>query len=279
MYWNRDIFSSSGLAQPPKTWESLMSQTTKAIVRTDDELRLTQSAVAFGEYENVLHAKEILSMLLMQAGTEIVSEQSEGYRVTLNQAPDNSLSSADAALSFYTQFSSPNSELYSWNRSRGLDRSEFANGTLGMYFGPGSEYEAIAKENANLNFDVTFVPQGSGVVTKRDYGTFYAFAIPRASDNIRGSYAVASYLTSPANVQPILEAYALAPVHRALYTGSHDSFKTILLESALVARGWLDPSPEESGEVFKKMVEGISSGRERFKSVILDAVYGLEALF
>ena len=146
MYWNRDIFSSSGLAQAPKTWESLMSQTTKAIVRTNDELAITQSAIAFGEYSNVLHAKDVLAMLFMQAGTNLVEEGVEGYQVTLNENSGGGLSPGDAVLSFYTQFATPNKDVYSWNRSKRLDRTEFLNGTLAMYFGKGSEQSALLRE-------------------------------------------------------------------------------------------------------------------------------------
>jgi ABC-type glycerol-3-phosphate transport system substrate-binding protein len=280
MYWNRDLFSSGGLAQPPQTWESLVSETVKSLVRTNDELAITQSAIAFGEYVNVLHAKDVLSMLFLQAGSDIVIEKDQGYVVTLAQEAKDSLTAGDAALTFYTQFVQPTNELYSWNRSKNLDRKEFLSGTLALYFGKGSEKEALSRENANLNFDIAPVPQSSGVTVERDYGDFYAFSIPRASQNTGGAIAVAEYLGSSAVSQIIADAYGFAPVQRALLAGgSTDPFKSIIYSSALISRGWLDPSPKESGVIFQTMIEGVTSGRVRMKSVIIDAVHGLEGLF
>lgn len=280
MYWNRDIFSSSGLAQPPKTWESLVAQTTKAIVRTNDELEITQSAVAFGEYANVAHAKDVFAMLLMQAGSNIVEEQNNEYSVTMSRGVENALSAGDAALTFYSQFAVPGKELYSWNRSKSLDRTEFLNGTLGIYFGKGSEKNALERENPNLNFDMALVPQGSGATIQRGYADFYAFSIPRASTNIQGAYAAALYLSAPDNVQKLLDGYNLAPAHRILHSGQiNDPFKKVIYQSALISRGWLDPSPEESDQVFRKMVEEVLVGRTRIKGIIIDAVHELESLF
>lgn len=280
LYWNRDIFSSGGLAQPPKTWETLVAQTTKALVQTNDNFEITQSAVALGEYANIAHAKDILAMLFFQAGSSLIEENNRSYSVTLNKGPENALSPGDSVLTFYTQFAIPNKELYSWNRSRQLDRTEFVGGTLGMYFGLGSEVKSIERENSNLNFDIASIPQGSGVTTERNYGNFYAFSIPRASQNMQGAYAVALYLGSPAQVQKIADAYNFAPVHRVLHGGQQsDPFKNVVYRSALIARGWLDPSPKESDQVFARMVEGVTSGRTRLKNVMIDTAHELESLF
>jgi ABC-type glycerol-3-phosphate transport system substrate-binding protein len=281
MYWNRDIFSGSGLALPPKTWETLVSQTVGATVRTDSKYNLTQSTVAFGEYVNVKNAKEVLAMLLMQAGSNIVEETEGGeYRVTLGDPLDNALSPAEAVLTFYTQFVTPGKELYSWNRSKRLDRSEFLSGSLALYFGKGSERGALLRENSNLNFDVVPVPQGADATVKRNYGDFYAFSIPRASDNVQGAYAVANLLADPANSKTLADALDFAPVRRALYDGSaEDPHRQVVYQSALIARGWLDPAPKDTGEVLKTAVEELTSGRERVKSVVGNAVQELEALF
>ncbi len=280
MYWNRDIFSTSGLSQPPKTWETLMTQTTPAIVQTSDNLGINQSAVALGEYANINHAKEILSMLFFQAGTGIVEQQGTSYRVTLGNALTTGLSAGEAAITFYTQFADANTELYSWNRSKGLDRTEFLNGDLALYFGLGSENQELERENPNLNFDIAPVPQGSAATVQRNYGDFYAFAIPRASQNIQGAYAVASYIGAPANAKALIDAYQFAPVHRILYQGAvGDPFRNVVYQAGLTARGWLDPSPEKSDAIFRQMVETVATGRTRINGIIVDAVYQLGSLF
>lgn len=280
MYWNKDLFSSAGIAQPPQTWETLLSQTTKALVKVNDASEISQSAVAFGQYNNVTHAKDILAMLLLQSGNTLVEEKDGVYRVTLSREVTNGLNSGVAVLNFYTQFALPSSPYYSWNRAKENDRDAFIAGTLGMYFGKGSERHMLERSNANLNFDITRVPQGSNVTTERNYGDFYAFAIPRAGKNPIGAYNVAMYLSDKARVKALTDALDFAPVHRTLYTGGEtDPFTTNIYKSALIARGWLDPSPEQSDAVFRAMIEEVLSGSTRTASTLSDAVQKLEALF
>lgn len=280
MYWNRDIFSGSGLAEPPKTWEKLVSETVQATVRMDARYNLTQSAVAMGEFANVENAKDVLAMLFFQAGSKIVEESGDGYRVTLSASTQNNLTPGDAALGFYTQFIIPDRELYSWNRSRSLDRNEFINGSLAMYFGKGNERERIELQNSNLNFDTAPVPQGADVTVKRNYADFYAFAIPRASKNIPGAYAVALLLGNDENSKVLVDSLGFAPARRSLYTGATgDPHTQVVYQSALIARGWLDPNPEGSEGLFRDIVEGLTSGRKRLEGISKDFVIALEALF
>lgn len=282
MYWNRDIFSSSGVAVPPKTWETLVSQTTRTINRTDDWHNFTQSTVAFGEYANITHAKDVLSLLLLQAGSDIVMERDNArYEVVIDRnMSGQGLPPAQAVLSFYSQFAHPGKEAYSWNRSMDKDRNAFLSGTLALYFGFGSERGTLERDNANLNFDVAPVPQGSGVSTYRNYADFYAFSIPRASRNVGGAYAVANYLSDPARANRFFETFNFAPARRSFYTGADtDPFKTILYQSALISRAWLDPNPQESGEIFQAMVEGVLIDQNKMGKLITDARYSLESLF
>lgn len=281
MYWNRDIFSGGGLSLPPKTWETLMNETVPAITRIDDERIITQSTIAFGEYANVENAKEILSMLFLQSGSSLIDEEAGVYSVTLNKnSQDASLTPGDAVLPFYTQFATPKSKLYSWNRSMDSDRSAFLRGALALYFGKASERVRIEQENPNLNFDIAPVPQDVGVTVQRDYGDFYAFTIPRASKNMQGAYAVALALGNAETATAISKAYNFAPVRRELFTGNTgDSFTDIVYQSALIAHGWLDPEPNESEDIFKDMIERARAGQTRIRSIMLDAVEGLELLF
>lgn len=280
MYWNRDIFSSSGLAQPPKTWESLINETAPAITRVSDQRTVLQSAMSFGEYVNVAHAKEILSMLFIQAGSTIVTEQNKSYAVTLNQSTANGLMPGDSVLPFYTQFANPQKALYSWNRSLPLDRTAFLQNTLALYFGFGSERTNIERESPNLNFDMTEVPQGSGATIRRDYGEFYAFAIPRGSQNPTGAYAIATLFGNAENAASIAHGLNMAPVHRAMLgSAGGDIYKGTLYQAALISRGWLDPQPDLSASIFRQMVEEAATSEGRLQQIINDAAHRLQTLF
>lgn len=280
MYWNRDIFATGGLATPPSTWEQVIGSTVHTLTQNDANGMVTQSALAFGTYANIIHAKDILSMLFLQMGSPIIAEHNNAYRVTIQDGGTGELPSGVAVLQFYTQFAKQSNELYTWVGEWPSDRSTFGAGTLAMYFGKASERTIIERENPNLNYDVARVPQGATATTHRTYGDFYAFAIPRASQNVRGAYAVAELFASPQFSEGLTDRLDLAPVHRTLYgTIDGDPFREILKQSALVAHGWLDPAPEKSDAVFRTLVEEVLLGRGRLDESIKDAVRKLEALF
>jgi ABC-type glycerol-3-phosphate transport system substrate-binding protein len=280
MYWNRDIFSSAGLVTPPKTWETLITETTPAITKRNDAYEITQSAVAFGEYQNVRRAKEVIAMLLLQAGSSIVEERDSEYAVTFNDRITTGLPPGEAVMSFYTQFSTPTKVQYTWNRAQELDRKEFLQGTLGLYFGMGSERVALERENANLSFDMTEVPQGSGATLRRNYGEFYAFAIPRGSQNASGAYAVGTLFGTAGNAEKLIGLLNIAPVHRSLHgKQATDLYTGTLYQSAVIARGWLDPNPEKSGAVFETLIEETLASGGRVTQALQDAIQTLESLF
>lgn len=279
MYWNRDLFSANGLAQPPATWDILMSQTVRAITKINENRSIAQSAIAFGEFSNILYAKEILATLFFQAGSSIVEEGDGSYRVVLNTNTSNtSLAPAEAAVNFYTQFALSNKELYSWNRSQDLDRNEFLKGDLGIYFAPASEYYTITRDNPNLNFDIAPVPQDPKA-TPRTYGEFYAFVIPRQTDNFAGAYRAAQYI-GLTGAQLFADTYQMAPVLRSLHaTRPGSAQEGVAYAETLIARGWLDPDSEKSDGVFKRMLEKITSSQSRVSEAVYDAIRELSVLF
>ena len=281
MYWNRDLFSAAGFAQPPATWDVLVSQIVPALTRRDSSRAIMQSALAFGEYANVTKAKEVLLTLAMQSGSTLILEDDRGYTVALdtplvsgNRPPLN------AAVQFFTDFSNANSQLYSWNRAMQNDRTAFLAGDLALYFGYGSEGVRIEASNPNLNFDAALVPQGAGATVKRVYGDFYGLAIVRTSDNISGSYAAIQTFSQDAFVGPFVSSLALAPASRTLLAaGNSDAIQQVVFASALIARAWLDPSPVSSDNIFAQMIDDIVSSRQKVANAVSDAVRRLELAF
>jgi ABC-type glycerol-3-phosphate transport system substrate-binding protein len=232
-----------------------------------------------GEYMNVNHAKAILTLLFFQAGTNIIEEEDGRMEVTLKEGGGQLGRPADSVLKFYTQFTDPGSQAYTWGRSLPFDRNAFTAGKVAFYIGTAVEIADIEAENPNMNFDITPVPQAEGVTALRNVGTFYGFAIPKASRNAPGAYRVAYKLAGAETGVALAEALRLVPVVRSAYTGpTGDAYKDVAREAALIARGFLDPSPQESAEVFRGMITGIISGEQDVEEVVNDAAYELGAL-
>lgn len=280
MYWNRDLFSTAGLALPPATWEQLTDVTTEVTLR-DATRNIMQAAVAFGEHQNVNNFKEVLLTLLLQTGSRLVEEGTTRYTVAIDRkVGDDSNRPLTTTLQFFTEFSNPSSPLYSWNRTFQSDTSAFLSEKLAIYFGYGSEAGRLRDQNPNFNFDVANVPQGAGATVKRVYGKFYGLAIIKASDNPQGAYRAALKIAETASAARLAEALAMAPAQRStLAAGSGDPIRQTIFAQTLIARGWLDPGAADSRGVFSAAIDDINSGKQKATAAAADLTKRLELAF
>jgi ABC-type glycerol-3-phosphate transport system substrate-binding protein len=283
MYWNRTMISSARLTNPPRSWEELVRDTVPAVTKREDNNDIAKATLAFGEYANVYNAKSVLLMLMMQAGSQLVEMVNNSLAVRLNTGSASggaSNSPADAALRFFTQFANPATVTYTWNRAMRIDRDAFLAEDLALYFGFGSEYLSLKDGNANLNFDVTEVPQGADQSNRKGYGIIYGFTIPKSSKNSAGAYEVAQTLTMGEPADALVRKLSLAPARRDLIAAKNGNpVGDVIYQAALIAHGWLDPNRDVSDGAFKDMVESITAGRSNISEAIQDATYQIQKAF
>jgi ABC-type glycerol-3-phosphate transport system substrate-binding protein len=279
MYWNRDLFTDEDVAVPPASWVEFITLAPK-LTKRDETGNIIQSLVAFGEVRNVTNAKDVISMLLLQAGTTVVSRDSQnGYVSTLDMR-SSTLVPAEEAVSFFTEFSNPVKPSYSWNRALLNDRSAFVAGKLAVYFGFASEVAAIRNANPNLNFDVAMVPQTEGNQTKRTtFGKMKAIAILKSSRNLASAFNATMVLTDSISQDKWIKYSGYAPVRRDLLTKlPGEAYKATFYRSALISRGWLDPNREETADVFARMIENVTSGKRRISESVNSADVEISSL-
>jgi multiple sugar transport system substrate-binding protein len=262
MYYNRSILTSAGIVSPPTTWEgitSLAEQLTQSSAGT-----VSQSTVPFGVYDNVENARALVSLLFLQAGNPITSVGTNGIHANLNDAGANSTAvpASQSALSFYTQFADPARTVYSWNRAIPSARQAFLSGNLVFYPGFASELPFLKAANPNLDFDMTVIPQPQTSAQKVTFAKAYAFAIPKATKNAAGAETVALALGKASLAPTASQALNMAPATRAsLAPSNSDRYSPIYYPQALIAKGWLSPSPAETDRIFSTMISSITSGR------------------
>lgn len=282
MYWNKDLFTNAAIATPPTTWSQFPLLAGKLNV-IDQNGNITQSVASFGEYGNVDNAKALLSTLIMQAGSPIVTfDSSKGsYVSALYQKSATSVTvPADSALTFFTDYSNPKESVYSWNSSLPSSKQSFLAGNLAVYFGFASEASDIANKNPNLNFDVAEVPQTLNATEKITFGELYGFAFLKSSPNITPAFTIVSTLTSPSAVAEFLQFSGGAPARTDLIAGgTADPRKTVFYNSALIARGWVDPNMSSTNQIFGNMVSDITTGNLTVDDSVQKADTELSNLF
>lgn len=278
MYWNRDMFTDALLVQPPSYWDEFFSLVGK-ITKVDGNLNVLRSATALGEFKNIANAKEIISLLIFQAGNPIVKNNGQGLTSVLRENTGFSIPPVEAAIRFYTEFSNPSKTSYSWNRSLPFSVLNFLSGDLAVYFGFASELDGIKLKNPNLNFDVAVVPQRREGKMKMTFGKMQGFALVKSSKKLSSAYSTISLLTSKDNISEWSKISGLPPIRRDLLSaGSSDSIGSIFYNSAIISKAWLDPKREETKDIFQNMVESVISGKLRLSESVRQADEEVQSL-
>lgn len=278
LYWNRDVFAKASLAAPPTYWDEIYNFITKLTVK-DNAGNIVSSAMALGEVKNIPHAKEILSLLMLQAGTPIVAHNGIDYRSTLQDNFGLPQVPAQAALEFYTQFANPEKAYYSWHRSLLEAPTSFTSGKSAMYLGFASELPVLRAKNPTLDIGIAPVPQSriSGLVTT--FGKLYGVAVVRTAKDPMVAMNGAVSLTSRASITALVSTSPVVPARRDILSGKPvDAAGFVFYGAALQARGWLDPEPAKSKTIFNNMIESVTSGRARVDEAVGTANTALDAL-
>lgn len=277
MYYNRSILDANSIIYPPTYWEDLTALV-PVITQKDSTGKITQSTIPLGQFSNILNAKGIISTLFMQAGNQIVSEKNGTFMSVLGDtSTDYNLSSI---LKFYTNFSDPLSNTYSWNRSFQNSRDAFSAEKTAFYFGYASELQSLVNKNPNQNFLVAPVPQIKKSNSKLTSAHVTGIAISSFSKNFNTAFTAASSMATGEFAGAFAKATLTIPIRRDLLSiKTTDSFSPIFYSSALYSRSWLDPSSFDTDNVFRLMIDGVLSNAMTTENSIKDASAKLNLLF
>ncbi len=261
LYWNRDMLTSAGFAQPPQTWDQFFDIASK-VTKRDDAGNILQSGVALGSYDNVANAKDILALIILQSGGVITSYDAQGI---LDSAilPHNggSVQSAATALRFYTGFADASKSYYSWNGGLASSTQAFADGNLAVYLGYASEAQTIAAMNPNLNFGIAPVPQISGSNTIIDVARVYGIATAKAGKNQAGALTAAALLTGTDISAAFSQSLGIPSARRDVLATSEATGNELTFEKAVIAsHTWTDPDPQQTDAIFRAMIDNVVSG-------------------
>ena len=106
------------------------------------------------------------------------------------------------------------------------------------------------------------MPQVVNTQAKVTYGDLYGFALLKSSPNVSAAYSLVSMLAAAPAVNTFLALTNYAPARNdVIAAGTTDPNKTIFYNSALIARGWVDPDPAQTDQIFQTMVEDVTTGR------------------
>lgn len=276
LYYNRSMLDANGVVYPPATWNDLTGMVS-ILTKKDEANKITKSAVALGHFGNIVHAKDILSALFIQAGNPIIIEKDGMFTPTLDALVGNY--NLPSILKFYTNFADPNDPVYSWNRSFSNSDEAFSKEDLAFYFGYASEIPTLVNRNPNQNFFIAPIPQIKGATFKSTGARVTGVAISSSSKNFDIAFTAANLLTTSDFASKFAAATGVAPARRNLLSiKPTDAFSPVFYDSALFARSWLDPSPKDTDNIWSAMINGVLSNAMDPDEAIGDASSKLSIL-
>ena len=259
MYYNRSTLDSNNIVYPPSTWDTFLEMVSSMTLK-DDTNQIVKSAVALGQFSNVTNAKDIIITLFMQSGNPIVVQKEGGFFTTTFGDTEEDYPDLSPTLSFYTNFADPLKKTYSWNKSLPASRDFFSADKLAFYFGFASELQDLINKNPNQNFAVAPIPQVKNANVKVTTAHVNGIAVSAFSKNLTTAYGVASMLASGDFAKEYVAILGVAPARRDLLAlKPTDDYYPIIYSSALISKSWLDPSPKDSDNIFRLMVDGVLS--------------------
>ncbi len=163
MFYNKNLFNNAGISNPPKYWNGDFQDSVKKLTKQNGKGEIVQSGVALGGSANIERSADILALLMMQNGTDMMKENGQVLFHTTPESSGNKryLPALDA-LRFYTDFSNLGKEVYSWNKDMDNSIELFAKGKLGMMFGYSYQVPIIKSKAPKLNFGIAKFPQIEG---------------------------------------------------------------------------------------------------------------------
>ena len=276
LFYNKDLLGDQAVALPPVYWSDIIALNSK-LSKVDEGGNLIRSMIALGEYDNISNATDIFNLMMLQLGNSLVTYTSTNddgkinidYKSTFNKDGDGGIVIATEVLKFYSAFSDPAKQTYSWNKNMPTDKNAFVAGKLAFYLGYSSEYSNIKSKNPNLNFDITRVPQAQNYPTKATMGNVYGFAILKTTKNIGAAFETLIYLTSKDYTISISRAFSLAPATRSLLSiKQEDPINEVIYPSALITKTWLNPDRKKVNELYRSMIQGVVSGKSSLNDTV-----------
>ena len=160
MFYNKDLLNNAGITTPPEYWDKDFQQNVKKLTKQDNKGQILQSGVALGGSNNIERYSDILALLMMQNGTTMISDTGQ---VQFHIKPKDNFSSATVpgydALRFYTDFSNPAKEVYSWNSTMENSLELFMKNKIAIMFGYSYMLPIIEAQAPKLNFSIAKIPQ------------------------------------------------------------------------------------------------------------------------
>lgn len=274
LYVNTDVLNAAGVARPPRTWQEV-HEIVRRITQFDerDPSHIRRHGIALGTGGNVNRSADILSLLMMQNGAQMIgSDGLPGF----GQDPN-----ALQALTFYTDFASSSKDVYTWNARSDYSLDAFAEGEAAMMVNYSYHMNTIRAKNPRLNFTVAPLPQvevGNAENPPKTYASFWTYGVSRQTVVPEDAWTFVRFISQTAPSRSYLQASGYPPARRDLVQEfQNDARIGVFARQALIATDWLQSDNRVVDRVFPEMIDAVVSGEDSAEGALRRAAEQISA--
>jgi len=279
LYYNKDIFNTAGLPQPPTTWEEFLTDAEKLTIK-DERDNIIRAGAALGTARNVNRSTDILSLLMLQSGAQMVNEQKTGaaFDQTVNLNGE-SFYPSQRALEFYTDFANPLKSAYTWNTRMNYSMDSFSEGKAVMMLNYSYQIPVIRAKSPYLNFGIAPMPQIKTSTNNVNYANYWGLTVSHNCQNANEAWQFIIWLTDKENAQKYLELAEKPTARRDLILGQRDDPDlAVFAEQTLTAYSWYQVDNLTIEQYFADMVESVVLGAATIQEAINKAASDITLL-
>lgn len=268
LFYNKDLLDTAGIPNPPETWSEFQDDV-ELLTSINSSGDIVQSGAALGTADNVERSADILSLLMMQNGTEMTDERGRVTFATVpKDAPDNVFPGLDA-VNFYTDFANPTKAVYSWNDSFTGSFEAFANGETAFFIGYSYHIPLIRTAAPKLNFGIGKIPQISGG-QQVNFANYWIETVASSTKNVDWAWDFLLFATNEDVVGSYLaKAEKPTALRNLISTQLEDELLGPFAEQVLTAEHWYQGSGIDATEqALRDLITTILAGTDEPEAAI-----------
>ncbi|HTL39339.1 MAG TPA: sugar ABC transporter substrate-binding protein [Methylomirabilota bacterium] len=275
LYYNKDLLNSAGISQPPTTWRELVTDVEK-LTKVSTPGSFDKSGIALGTSANVNRAVDILSLLMLQNGTEFYDANNSSATFANSQTIEGSSDSfnpGELALMYYTQFANPGKVSYTWNTKSDASVDAFTQGKVAMMINYSYMIPTIKDKAPNLNWDVAAVPQTSETGNKINFANYWGEAVSKSSKNSAVAWDFLNFISQKSELTKYYAKHKQVSSRKDMLPDQASDIDIgVFAENALTARSVYKKDANQFEAVFLNMIDDVILRNLEAKDALQNAV-------
>ena len=266
LFYNEDLLNYANISYPPETWTEFNNMVKNiSLLNKDNEFE--QSGTALGTTNNITNAVDIIILLMLQNGVDLVSNNNYIKLDSENQANQDL---ALEAINFYNDYSNPIKEVYSWNKDQDDALEAFINGQVAFFFGYPYHVQQIKSRATNkLNFKVAKIPQIADTLRPANFADYWVMTVSHKTKNKDAAWGLIDFATRKENVKMYLEKTNKPTALKSLKASQEKNLEIKpFAEQILTAQSWYRGNyPQKTEEYIIKIINQIKSQNLSLKEI------------